>query len=283
MKKYVAEFIGTFTLVLFGCGTAVVSGQAVGHLGIAFAFGFALLAMCYGIGPVSGCHVNPAVSLGVFTAGRMTAKDLVGYIVSQCLGAIAAAAVLAVIAQGLLSGYSVASNGLGQDGWGQGYQAGYSLSAGDGLRICRDADFCDRHPGLNAGRSAHANRRSGNRNHAGGDPHLRNQHHRSVGKSCPQSGPCAPGGRQSPFASVDVSHRSQYRGNRFRSHLPYQGSGHIDLANKDRSNAITPSRPGWRREGRWLPLLRLGQTLPRAAGRCIRRECAPCLRYKPAC
>ena len=86
--------------------------------------------MCYGIGPVSGCHVNPAVSLGVFTAGRMTAKDLVGYIVSQCLGAIAAAAVLAVIARGLLSGYSIASNGLGQDGWGEGYQAGYSLSAG---------------------------------------------------------------------------------------------------------------------------------------------------------
>jgi aquaporin Z len=112
MKKYMAEFIGTFTLVLFACGTAVVSGQAVGHLGIAFAFGFALLAMCYGIGPVSGCHVNPAVSLGVFTAGRMTAKDLVGYIVGQLLGGIAAAGVLAVIAKGLLSGYSLASSGL---------------------------------------------------------------------------------------------------------------------------------------------------------------------------
>ena len=84
MKKYVAEFIGTFTLVLFGCGTAVVSGQAVGHLGIAFAFGFALLAMCYGIGPISGCHVNPAVSLGVFAAGRMSGKDLGGYIVRSC-------------------------------------------------------------------------------------------------------------------------------------------------------------------------------------------------------
>jgi aquaporin Z len=130
MKKYVAEFIGTFVLVLFGCGTAVVSGQAVGHLGIAFAFGFALIAAAYGIGPVSGCHINPAVSLGVFTAGRMTAKDLVGYIVGQVLGAIAAAGVLSVIAQGLLSGYSIATNGLGQDGWGDGYQAGYSLSAG---------------------------------------------------------------------------------------------------------------------------------------------------------
>jgi aquaporin Z len=129
MKKYVAEFIGTFALVLFGCGTAVVSGQAVGHLGIAFAFGFALIAMAYGIGPVSGCHINPAVSLGVFTAGRMSGKDLVGYVVAQLLGALAGAGVLAVIATGLLGGYSLASSGLGQNGWGEGYQAGYGLSA----------------------------------------------------------------------------------------------------------------------------------------------------------
>jgi aquaporin Z len=129
MKKYVAEFIGTFVLVLFGCGTAVVSGQAVGHLGIAFAFGFAIVAMAYGIGPVSGCHVNPAVSLGVFTAGRMNGIDLGGYIVGQVLGAIAAAGVLTLIAQGLLSGYSVATNGLGQNGWGEGYLAGYNLTS----------------------------------------------------------------------------------------------------------------------------------------------------------
>jgi aquaporin Z len=130
MKKYVAEFIGTFTLVLFGCGTAVVSGQAVGHLGIAFAFGFALLAMCYGIGPVSGCHVNPAVSLGVFAAGRMSGKDLGGYIVAQLLGGIAGAGVLAVIAKGLLAGYDVGASGLGQNGWGEGYLGGYALSSG---------------------------------------------------------------------------------------------------------------------------------------------------------
>jgi len=129
MKKYVAEFIGTFTLVLFGCGTAVVAGKEVGHLGIAFAFGFALVAMAYGIGPVSGCHINPAVSLGVFTAGRMTGKDLVGYVVGQLLGAIAAAGVLAVIAQGLLAGYSLATSGLGQNGWGEGYLGEYALSA----------------------------------------------------------------------------------------------------------------------------------------------------------
>jgi aquaporin Z len=124
-----AEFIGTFTLVLIGCGTAVVAGENVGYLGIAFAFGFALVAMAYGIGPVSGCHINPAVSLGVFAAGRMTGRDLVGYVVAQLLGAIAAAAVLAVIAQGVLGGYGLASSGLGQNGWGEGYLGGYSLSA----------------------------------------------------------------------------------------------------------------------------------------------------------
>lgn len=126
MKKYLAEFIGTFTLVLFGCGTVVVAGDQVGFLGIAFAFGFALIAMAYGIGPISGCHINPAVSLGVFTAGRMSAKDLLGYIISQCLGAIAASAVLLTIMSGL-SGYDIAANGLGQNGWGVGYLGQYQL------------------------------------------------------------------------------------------------------------------------------------------------------------
>jgi aquaporin Z len=129
MKKYFAEFIGTFTLVLFGCGTAVVAGKSVGLLGIAFAFGFALIAMAYGIGPISGCHINPAVSLGVFVAGRMNGQDLVGYIVGQVLGAIAGAGVLTVIANGLLSGYSTAASGLGQNGWGLGYLGGYSIAA----------------------------------------------------------------------------------------------------------------------------------------------------------
>ena len=71
-----------------------MAGDKVGFLGIAFAFGFALIAMAYGIGPISGCHINPAVSFGVFTAGRISLNDLIGYIISQCLGAIVAAAVL---------------------------------------------------------------------------------------------------------------------------------------------------------------------------------------------
>jgi aquaporin Z len=129
MKKYFAECIGTFTLVLFGCGAAVIAGGSVGVLGIAFAFGFALIAMAYGIGPISGCHINPAVSLGVFTAGRMNAQDLVGYIVAQIVGAILAATVLAVIQSGIAGGYEIAGGRLGQNGWGPGYMKEYNLTA----------------------------------------------------------------------------------------------------------------------------------------------------------
>jgi aquaporin Z len=128
MKKCLAEFIGTFTLVLFGCGTAVVAGDKVGFLGIAFAFGFALIAMAYGIGPISGCHINPAVSLGVFIAGRMSGKYLIGYIIYQCLGALAASAVLLTIMSGL-SGYDIAAKGLGQNGWGTDYLGQYQLAS----------------------------------------------------------------------------------------------------------------------------------------------------------
>jgi aquaporin Z len=129
MKKYLAEFIGTFTLVLFGCGAAVVAGKTIGVLGIAIAFGFALIGMAYGIGPISGCHINPAVSLGVFTAGRMTVTDLMGYIVGQFLGALAGAATLMVIVTQQLAGYNVATGGLGQNGWGPGYLGEYGIEA----------------------------------------------------------------------------------------------------------------------------------------------------------
>jgi aquaporin Z len=127
MKKYFAELVGTFILVLFGCGTAVVAGDKVGILGIAFAFGLALVGAAYGIGAISGCHINPAVSLGVFVAGRMSAKDMIGYWVGQFIGAILAAYILYMIVAGVGGGYNLAVNGLGQDGWGPGYQGGYGL------------------------------------------------------------------------------------------------------------------------------------------------------------
>lgn len=129
MKKYLAECIGTFTLVLFGCGSAVIAGEQVGVLGISFAFGLALIAMAYGIGPISGCHINPAVSLGVFSAGRMDGKDLIGYIIAQFIGGILGAAVLYGIVSGKLSGYDLAISGLGQNGWGQDYLGEYGMTA----------------------------------------------------------------------------------------------------------------------------------------------------------
>ena len=128
-KKLVAEFVGTFTLVLFGCGAAVLAGFGiVGQLGIAFAFGLAIVAMAYGIGPVSGCHVNPAVSFGAWIAGRMPMREMLGYWAAQCLGAIVGAGVLYVIASGAPA-YSI-DLGLGQNGYGTGSPGEYSLVAG---------------------------------------------------------------------------------------------------------------------------------------------------------
>ena len=132
MKKLIAEFIGTFSLVLFGCGAAVVSGLAVtngpsglGLLGISLAFGLAVVAMAYAIGPISGCHINPAISIAMLVAGKLSVKDTVGYVLAQFAGAIAAAAVLYLIASGK-DGYS---GGLGANGWGTGYLGEYSTKA----------------------------------------------------------------------------------------------------------------------------------------------------------
>lgn len=128
MKKPIAEFIGTFTLVLFGCGAAVLAGSDIGLTGISFAFGLALIGMAYGIGPVSGCHINPAVSLGAVAAGRMSITEAIPYMIAQVAGAIAGAFVLMLIASGKAD-YSVAENGLGQNGWGAGYLGEYTMIA----------------------------------------------------------------------------------------------------------------------------------------------------------
>lgn len=126
MKVFVAELLGTFTLVLLGCGSAVLAGGEVGQLGIAFAFGLAIVAMAYGIGPISGCHVNPAVSFGAFVAGRMPMNTMLQYWAAQFIGALLGAGVLYLIASGS-AGYDLAANGLGQNGWGPGYLGEYSL------------------------------------------------------------------------------------------------------------------------------------------------------------
>ena len=128
MKKYFAELVGTFFLVFFGVGTAVVAGDKVGIVGIAFAFGLGLIAAAYGIGPISGCHINPAVSIGVWVAGRMKTIDLIGYWVGQFVGATLAAWVVYLIASGVAGGYNVALSGLGQNGFGPGYQGEYNVA-----------------------------------------------------------------------------------------------------------------------------------------------------------
>ncbi|WP_300074496.1 aquaporin [uncultured Ruegeria sp.] len=126
MNKQVAEFIGTFTLVLFGCGAAVIAGADIGFTGISFAFGLALVGMAYGIGAISGCHINPAVSLGMVVAGRMEMPEAIKYIIAQVSGAIVAALVLLIIASGTAD-YSISENGLGQNGWGKGYLGEYGF------------------------------------------------------------------------------------------------------------------------------------------------------------
>ncbi len=135
MKKYIAECIGTFSLVLFGCGAAVIAGvsgtgpSGIGLLGISIAFGFAVVAMAYAIGGISGCHINPAVTIGVLAAGKMEVKDALGYIAAQILGAILGAAVLYLIRSGQ-SGFTMGEWALGSNGWGEGYLGGYNtLSA----------------------------------------------------------------------------------------------------------------------------------------------------------
>jgi len=140
MKKYVAEFLGTFALVLIGCGGAVIAGKYIGFMGISFCFGLTLLGLVYAIGSISGCHVNPAVSIAMLVSGRMKAKDMGMYILFQCLGAIAAAGVVYGVASGL-PGYSLAANGLGQNGFGAYSPAGYSLAACFGAEVVLTALF----------------------------------------------------------------------------------------------------------------------------------------------
>jgi aquaporin Z len=128
VTKYFAEFFGTFVLVFIGCGSAVIAGSYIGFLGIAFAFGLTLLALVYTIGSISGCHINPAVTIAMYAANKIKNFEAIGYIIMQCLGAIFGASVLLMIASGLPD-YSIAVNGLGQNGYGSASPAGYAMIA----------------------------------------------------------------------------------------------------------------------------------------------------------
>lgn len=132
MKKYSAEFLGTFWLVLGGCGSAVLAAAfpdvGIGLLGVSFAFGLTVLTMAFAIGHISGCHLNPAVSIGLYVGGRFEAKELLPYIVAQVLGGIAAGGVLYLIASGK-AGFDL-SAGFASNGYGEHSPGGYSLFAG---------------------------------------------------------------------------------------------------------------------------------------------------------
>jgi len=134
MKKLISELFGTFCLVLFGCGAAAIAGGSVGAvsglglLGISLAFGLAVVAMAYAIGPISGCHINPAISVGMLVAGKLSMKDTVGYVIAQCIGALLGALVLSLILNGQ-SGFEAGEWAYGSNGWGEGYLGNYSMQS----------------------------------------------------------------------------------------------------------------------------------------------------------
>lgn len=133
MRKYIAEAFGTFVLVFFGVGSAVLAGPGIGDAGtinitgISLAFGISVVAMAYSIGQISGAHLNPAVSMGALVAGRITSTDFIGYALFQTLGAVIAAGAIYVIASGSAGGYDIAASGMGQNGYGAGYGGEFNL------------------------------------------------------------------------------------------------------------------------------------------------------------
>lgn len=133
VQRGIAEFIGTFWLVLGGCGSAVISAAfpevGIGLLGVSLAFGLTVVTMAFAIGQISGCHLNPAVTFGLWAGGRFDAKDIPLYVISQTLGAIAAAFTLYVIATGKAD-YSLATNGLAANGVGEASPGGYAMATG---------------------------------------------------------------------------------------------------------------------------------------------------------
>ena len=128
LRKMIAEALGTFILVFFGVGSAVLMGGEIGMLGISLAFGLSIVAAAYGLGAISGAHLNPAVSLGMVTAGRMSGGEFIRYAIAQIIGATIAALIVLIIASGKAD-YSLAENGLGQNGWGPGYLGEYGIGS----------------------------------------------------------------------------------------------------------------------------------------------------------
>ena len=128
-RRGLAEVLGTFVLVFGGVGAAVIAGETIGNFGIAFAFGLSLLAMAYAIGPVSGCHINPAVTVGMLSSGRITVRDAVEYWIGQIVGAVVAALLLLIVVKARVGPYDLQEQGFGANGYGSHSPGGYPLGA----------------------------------------------------------------------------------------------------------------------------------------------------------
>ena len=143
-QRITAEFIGTFWLVFGGCGSAVLAAAfpevGIGLLGVSLAFGLTVLTMAFAIGHISGCHLNPAVTVGLWAGGRFPLKDIVPYVIAQVAGAIAAAAVLYLIASGQ-AGYDLATSGLAANGYGEHSPGGYTLTSGLVIEVVLTVGF----------------------------------------------------------------------------------------------------------------------------------------------
>ena len=126
-RRGIAEALGTFVLVFGGVGAAVIAGEAIGALGIAFAFGLSLLAMAYAIGPISGCHINPAVTAGLLVSKKIDLRDAVEYWIAQVAGAIAASFVLLLVIKSKAGPYDLTENGFGANGYGDHSPDGFAL------------------------------------------------------------------------------------------------------------------------------------------------------------
>ena len=143
-KRMAAEAIGTFWLVFGGCGSAVLAaafpGVGIGLLGVSLAFGLTVLTMAYSIGHISGCHLNPAVTIGLWSGSRFPARDVLPYIAAQVIGAIIAAYFLLMVATGSPS-FDLAGSGLAQNGFGEGSPGGYSMISGLAIELVLTAGF----------------------------------------------------------------------------------------------------------------------------------------------
>ncbi|MEH6350441.1 MULTISPECIES: aquaporin Z [unclassified Pseudomonas] len=140
LKRSTTELLGTFWLVLGGCGSAVLAASGIGVLGVALAFGLTVLTMAFAIGHISGCHLNPAVSVGLYVGGRFPARELPAYIIAQVIGGVLAAALIYFIASGK-EGFDLTASGLASNGYGEHSPGGYSLAAGFVTELVMTAMF----------------------------------------------------------------------------------------------------------------------------------------------